>query len=107
MGLYRQPLIFLCGRDILWLPVNDNRRGVGILTATAAGGTQTAVYRVGGIKGEHCRDRIEHTLSSLDGVAEVDVDLDAQRIKVAYDPAVIPSGYIEETLQTLGYSLQG
>ncbi|MDR7865660.1 MAG: heavy-metal-associated domain-containing protein [Sporomusaceae bacterium] len=74
--------------------------------ATAAG-TKTAVYRVGGLKGEHCRDRIEHTLSHLGGVAGVDVDLGAKQVKVAYDPDVIPGGYIEETLQSLGYSIQG
>jgi len=77
------------------------------LAATAAGSTKTAVYRVGGLKGDHCRDRIEHTLSHLGGVAGVDVDLGAGEVKVAYDPAVIPSGYIEETLQSLGYSIQG
>ncbi len=64
------------------------------------------MYRVGGLKGDHCRDRIEHTLSHLGGVAGVDVDLGAREVKVAYDPAVIPSGYIEETLQSLGYSIQ-
>ena len=79
-------------------------KGVGIL---AAGNTKTAVYQVGGLKGDHCRDRIEHTLSHLDGVAGVNVDLGAKKVKVDYDPAVIPSGYIEETLQTLGYSIQG
>lgn len=71
------------------------------------GSTKTTVYKVGGLKGDHCRDRIEHTLSHLGGVADVDVDVDAKQVKVAYDPAVIPSGYIEETLQSLGYSIQG
>lgn len=71
------------------------------------GGTKTAVYQVGGLKGDHCRDRIEHTLSHLGGVAAVRVDLGAKQVKVEYDPAVIPSGYLEETLQSLGYSIQG
>ncbi|MDR3592383.1 MAG: heavy-metal-associated domain-containing protein [Negativicutes bacterium] len=70
-------------------------------------GFKTATYRVGGMKDEHCRDRIENTLSQLEGVSQVDVDLDSKAIKVAYDPTVIPGGYIEETLQTLGYSVQG
>lgn len=74
---------------------------------SAKTGTKTTVYRVGGLKGDHCRDRIEHTLSHLGGVADVDVDLGAKQVKVEYDPAVIPSGYIEETLQSLGYSVQG
>jgi len=70
-------------------------------------GFTTTTYRVGGLKGDHCRDRIEHTLSQLGGVSQVDVDVSAKAVKVAYDPTVIPSGYIEETLQTLGYSIQG
>jgi copper chaperone CopZ len=71
------------------------------------GDTRTALYQVGGLKGNHCRDRIEHTLSHLGGVASVKVDVGAGEVKVEYDPAVIPSGYIEETLQSLGYSIQG
>jgi copper chaperone CopZ len=74
---------------------------------SANDGTKTTVYRVGGLKGDHCRDRIEHTLSHLDGVAGVDVDLAAKQVKVVYHPAVVAGGYIEETLQSLGYSIQG
>lgn len=66
-----------------------------------------AIYKVGGLKGDHCRDRIEHTISHLDGVDDVKVDLNGKQVTVEYDSAVIASGYIEETLQTLGYSIQG
>jgi copper chaperone CopZ len=69
--------------------------------------TKNTVYKVGGLKGEHCRDRIEHTLSHLPGVDRVDVNIDSKQVNVAYNPEVIASGYIEETLQTLGYSIQG
>lgn len=69
--------------------------------------TKQTVYRVGGLKGDHCRDRIEHTLSHLDGVDSVDVDLNDKLVKVSYNPNEIASGYIEETLQSLGYSIQG
>lgn len=68
---------------------------------------KTSTYRVGGLKGDHCRDRIEHTLSHLEGVSAVDVDLSAKRVTVAYDNQAIAPGYIEETLQSLGYSIQG
>ena len=66
-----------------------------------------SVYRVGGLKGDHCRDRIEHTLSHLNGVDSVDVDLKDKLVRVEYDNSQVASGYIEETLQTLGYSIQG
>lgn len=69
--------------------------------------TKKSVYSVGGLKGDHCRDRIEHTISHLNGVADVDVDLNTKQVTVEYDPKAIASGYIEETLQTLGYSIRG
>ena len=69
--------------------------------------TQKATYRVGGLKGDHCRDRIEHTLSHLPGISSVDISVSSKQVSVNYDPDVIASGYIEETLQALGYSVQG
>ena len=66
----------------------------------------TQSYKVGGLKGDHCRDRIEHTLSHLDGVADVSVDLAAKKVSVQYDSTIIASGYIEETLESLGHSIQ-
>ena len=68
---------------------------------------KTAVYRVGGIKGDQCRERIENTFSQLDGVSKVDVDSAAKEVKITHDPQAVSSGYIEETLQALGYSIQG
>jgi copper chaperone len=67
----------------------------------------TAVYTVGGLKGEHCRDRIEHVIRHLDGVDKVAVDMTNKRVSVDYNPSEIASGYIETTLTTLGYSIQG
>ncbi|BBB93026.1 MAG TPA: heavy metal-associated domain-containing protein [Methylomusa anaerophila] len=65
-----------------------------------------SVFRVGGLKGDHCRERIEHTLSHLHGVVSVKIDLTGKQVSVDYDSSVTPSGYIEETLQSLGYSIQ-
>lgn len=69
--------------------------------------TKQSVYHVGGIKGNHCRDRIEHTLSHLHGVSAVKVDMSSKQVSVDHDESITPSGYIEETLQSLGYSVQG
>lgn len=68
---------------------------------------QQAVYQVGGLKGEHCRDRIEHVLGHLGGIEKVEVNMSNKEITVDYDPDIIASGYIETTLTTLGYSIQG
>ena len=69
--------------------------------------TTQSVYHVGGLKGDHCRDRIEHTLSHLQGVSSVKVDMASKQVVVSHDESVNSSGYIEETLQSLGYSIQG
>ncbi|HEY3425302.1 MAG TPA: heavy-metal-associated domain-containing protein [Negativicutes bacterium] len=69
--------------------------------------TNKASYKIGGLKGTHCRDRIQNVLSDLEGISNVNVDLSSSQITLDYDNSVIASGYIEETLQTLGYSIQG
>jgi copper chaperone len=69
--------------------------------------TKKSTYVIGGLKDEQCRDRIEHTISSLEGVGDVEVNLNTKKVTVQHDPSVIASGYIEETLQSLGYSIQG
>lgn len=69
--------------------------------------TKQSVYRIGGLKGDHCRDRIEHTLSHLHGVSSVKVDMTSKQVAVNHDESITSSGYIEETLQSLGYSVQG
>ncbi|HBS60831.1 MAG: cation transporter [Bacillota bacterium] len=66
-----------------------------------------AVYTVGGLKGNHCRDRIKHVLGHLGGIAKVDVDMQSQKVTVEYNPEIIAGGYIETTLTTLGYSVRG
>lgn len=68
---------------------------------------RTTVYKIGGLKGDHCRDRIEHALGHLGGIENVAVDIKNKEVAVDYDPNVIASGYIENTLTTLGYSIQG
>ena len=67
---------------------------------------KNSIYRIGGLMGEHCVDRIEHTLSHLDGVSHVSVDETNKQVSVEYDSNIVKSGYIEETLLTLGYSIR-
>ncbi len=66
-----------------------------------------SIYRIGGLMGEHCVDRIEQTLSHLDGVSHVNVDQANKQVAVEYDLQQVTSDHIEETLQTLGYSIRG
>jgi copper chaperone len=72
-----------------------------------AGKIKKSTYVVGGLKGDHSRDRIKYTISSLAGIDDVEVDLNTKQVTVEYDSSIIASGYIQETLQTLGFSIQG
>lgn len=59
---------------------------------------------VEGLKGNHCRDRVEHVLSHLTGVRQVSVDLMHSRVAVDYDPSAVSEEDIKETLTSLGYA---
>lgn len=67
--------------------------------------SKTVEYRLGGVKGPHCLQRITQTLEQLEGVEGVTADTSDNRVQVTYQPATIAGGYLEETLQTLGYSI--
>jgi copper chaperone CopZ len=65
-----------------------------------------STFTIGGIKGPHCRDRIKNTISQLNGVQSVDVDIKSSQISVSYQPEAMSADYISDTLQALGYSVQ-
>lgn len=68
--------------------------------------TENSTFTIGGIKGPHCRDRIKNTISQLNGVKSVDVDMASSQISVSYQPDAMSGEYISDTLQALGYSVQ-
>lgn len=68
--------------------------------------SENLTFTLGGIKGPHCRDRIKNTISQLDGVQAVDVNMESSQVSVSYEDDVISNDYISDTLQALGYSVQ-
>jgi copper chaperone CopZ len=54
---------------------------------------------------EHCQRTIESTLSALQGVERVSVDITGKSIQLSYDPAQIPLEQIEKQLDEIGYSV--
>jgi copper chaperone len=68
--------------------------------------TENSTFTIGGIKGPHCRDRIKNTISQLDGVQNVNIDMQSSQINVSYQGDVINDDYISDTLQALGYTVQ-
>ena len=54
----------------------------------------------------HCRScklTIEETLEELSGVAGSDVDLDARRVTVTFDPDAVDRTAIAAAIETAGY----
>lgn len=59
---------------------------------------------VGGLRDLDGGREVEHNLMQVDGVRNVQVDLDEGAVTVDYDPAVISGEYLRRTLNSLGYS---
>ena len=59
---------------------------------------------VGGLRDSDGGREVEHNLIQVDGVRNVQVDLDEGAVTVDYDPAVISGEYLRRTLNSLGYS---
>jgi copper chaperone CopZ len=57
-----------------------------------------------GMSCQNCADKVNATLTKLDGVKEVDVRLGEGRAYVKYDAAAITVPALEESITKLGYS---
>jgi len=54
----------------------------------------------------HCERAIKEALLGVDGVYEVDVNLDTKTVVVHHD-AVVNTGAMREAIQEAGYSIDG
>ncbi|MDA8235780.1 MAG: heavy-metal-associated domain-containing protein [Clostridia bacterium] len=70
-------------------------------------GYVTKVLKLGGLQEPDDKRDIEENLPLIDGVDKATVDLQAKELELTFDPAVITLGYLAETLNSLGYSIQG
>ncbi|WP_238442443.1 heavy-metal-associated domain-containing protein [Desulfofalx alkaliphila] len=61
------------------------------------------VYKVGGLFKREDKEEIETYLSQIDGVKKVEADLEDKTVAVSFDPSVVQSDWIRETLQSLGH----
>ncbi len=52
---------------------------------------------------EHCAHAITSALGALDGVVDVSVDIDDQRVEVAYDAGATSVEQIDAALEEEGY----
>jgi len=51
----------------------------------------------------HCVETVTREVGTLDGVAQVDVDLPTKHVTVTFDPARVSLEQIEATLDEAGY----
>ncbi|WP_164214995.1 copper chaperone CopZ [Virgibacillus sp. YIM 98842] len=62
-----------------------------------------------GVKGmtcNHCVASVEGALKSLDGVSNVDVNLDAGKVDVKFDGAKVSKGQLAEAVEDQGYDVE-
>lgn len=64
----------------------------------------TASFRVGGLFDSRNQAEVRDVLLNIDGVRQVDVNLQQKRVDVTYDSSVLPADYLARTLNSLGYS---
>lgn len=65
----------------------------------------TEVFRVPDVSCEHCRHAITRSVSRLEGVRRVDVDLDGKTVAVLYDSGRTDRQAIRAAIEEAGYDV--
>jgi copper chaperone len=63
-------------------------------------------FQVPGMSCEHCEHAVKSELLKVDGVWDVDVNLDSKTVVVKHD-AVVNTGAMREAIQEAGYEIEG
>lgn len=63
----------------------------------------TKKFNVPDVSCAHCKNAIESALGNLEGVNEVEVDVEAKVVDVAFDEAKIPEDKVRDILAEEGY----
>ncbi len=53
----------------------------------------------------HCVNSVKNSVSVLNGVSKVDVDLAGRKVMVAFDPEKVELDTIEKTIENAGYEV--
>lgn len=80
--------------------------GAALFPATASAAEVTSTIRVSGWVCGGCTGRTERTLSALDGVKDVNADLEARQVTVVYDDEVVTLGTIEAAITKMKYTVE-
>ncbi|MDR0874456.1 MAG: heavy-metal-associated domain-containing protein [Prevotellaceae bacterium] len=69
--------------------------------------SETVVFAVSEMHGEHCKNRIEKNVGFEKGVKSLVVDLKAETVTIKYDPSKTTAETLKQKLVDLGYPTNG
>jgi len=61
--------------------------------------------KISGMSCAHCVARVEKSLKNLDGIKEVQVDLETGKATVQYDSKKVEPSKLEDAIKEAGYSV--
>lgn len=64
------------------------------------------IFKVNGMACDHCKAKVERTLSCLKGVDSAEVDLANHTVAVTYDEELIKPTYMKKAVDEAGYEFQ-
>lgn len=67
---------------------------------------ENITLNVGGMSCGHCVKAVEGSVGDLDGVKEVNVNLEAGEVAVAYEPGKVSVEQIKEAIDEQGYDVK-
>ncbi|MHB1167365.1 MAG: heavy-metal-associated domain-containing protein [Carboxydocellales bacterium] len=67
----------------------------------------STTFKLGGLYSTDNKRNVEDTLRDIDALDNVHVDLAASELTLNYDPDRVNEDYLKNTLNSLGYSIQG
>ncbi|NMC75736.1 MAG: copper-translocating P-type ATPase [Candidatus Methanofastidiosa archaeon] len=68
---------------------------------------EKVIFKVGGMTCVMCANTIENTLSRLDGVIEVTVNISSEKVYVTFNPTIISISEMKKAIEDSGYQYLG
>lgn len=65
-----------------------------------------SVFNVNGMTCSNCMDLVRSAVSAIDGVNNVNVDLETRQVKVDYDSKITNDTQIKTAINNMGYKVQ-
>ncbi|MFQ9996921.1 MAG: heavy-metal-associated domain-containing protein [Hoylesella buccalis] len=64
------------------------------------------IFKVNGMACDHCKAKVERTLSCLKGVDSAEVDLANHTVAVNYDEELVKPAHMKKAVDEAGYEFQ-